>query len=72
MLLNGKLNANYWMFNGLNILSFTIPPFLQMPEKYQNSKTLLEELFIKNKRINLRVNNIKTIKGKFSTLKLLN
>lgn len=41
---NGKLEGNYWVFNGDSTFSFTIEPFLQMPESYQKFKRPLKEL----------------------------
>ena len=40
----GELNGNYWNFEGGNAFSFTLEPFLQMPERYQKSKVPLNEL----------------------------
>ncbi len=40
----GKLVENYWIFDGDNTFSFTIEPFLQMPENYQKFKKPLNEI----------------------------
>lgn len=42
--IEGKLVENYWIFNGDNTFSFTIEPFLQMPENYQKLKRPLNEI----------------------------
>lgn len=41
---NGKLVDNYWIFNGDSTFSFTIEPFLQMPEKYKKLKTPIKKI----------------------------
>ncbi|MDT0554465.1 hypothetical protein [Patiriisocius hiemis] len=41
---DGSLKGNYWVFNGESKFSFTIEPFLQMPEKYQKLKRPLKKL----------------------------
>jgi len=46
---NGKLVGNYWVFNGDSTFSFTIEPFLQMPEKLKKLKTPIREILMKNK-----------------------
>ncbi|WP_419213933.1 hypothetical protein ACNR9Q_07215 [Maribacter sp. X9] len=46
---DGKLVGNYWVFNGNNTFSFTIEPFLGMPENYKKSKKPLKELLAKTK-----------------------
>lgn len=43
----GELNGNYWIFEGGSTFSFTLEPFLQMPERYQKSKVPLNELLAK-------------------------
>jgi len=49
---NGKLLDNYWVFNGDSTFSFTIEPFLQMPQKYKKLKTPIWEILMKNKTEN--------------------
>ncbi|UAB80083.1 hypothetical protein INR76_08035 [Marixanthomonas sp. SCSIO 43207] len=46
---DGKLEGNYWIFNSENTITFTIEPFLQMPEKYREFKKPLIELLEANK-----------------------
>lgn len=46
----GKLEDNYLVFNGNNTFSFTIEPFLQMPEQYKKLKQPLEILLAENKK----------------------
>ncbi|WP_417196561.1 hypothetical protein [Bizionia sp.] len=41
---DGKLVENYWIFDGANTFSFTIEPFLQMPENYKKFKKPLNEI----------------------------
>ena len=41
---DGKLIGNYWRFNSDSKFSFTMEPFLQMPEDYQKRKVTLEQL----------------------------
>ncbi len=45
---NGKLNGNYWVFNGDSTFSFTIEPFLQLPDIYQKNKLPIQDLFKAN------------------------
>jgi len=40
---DGNLEGNYWIFNGERKFSFTIEPFLEMPESYRKLKRPLEE-----------------------------
>ncbi|MBQ0734953.1 hypothetical protein [Aquimarina celericrescens] len=47
---DGKLIGNYWVFNGDRTFSFTVEPFLQMPENYQKFKQPLRELLTENKK----------------------
>tara|TARA_B100000768_G_scaffold180463_1_gene200487 strand:- start:34070 stop:34627 length:558 start_codon:yes stop_codon:yes gene_type:complete len=47
---NGSIVENYWVFNGDNAFSFTIEPFLRLPEKYQKLKHPLKELLVKHKK----------------------
>lgn len=44
---DGKLIDNHWVFDGDNTFSFTIEPFLDLPEEYQKFKRPLNELRIK-------------------------
>lgn len=46
---NGKLVGNYWVFDGDSKFSFTIEPFLQMPEKHKELKTSIKEILMDNK-----------------------
>lgn len=46
---NGKLTGRYWSFKGDSIFSFTIEPFLQIPDNYQKLKIPLKELLVENK-----------------------
>lgn len=46
---NGKLEDNYWVFNGDSKFSFTIEPFLQMPEKYKKLKMPIKEIIMDKK-----------------------
>lgn len=46
---SGKLEGNYWYFQGDDSFSFTIQSFLDMPEKYRNLKLPIEKLLTKNK-----------------------
>lgn len=46
----GTLEGNYWVFQGDSTFVFTMEPFLQMPERYQQYKKPLEALFIENKK----------------------
>ena len=32
---NGTLEGHYWLFNGDSPISYTIEPFIDMPENYQ-------------------------------------
>lgn len=41
---DGQLEGNYWVFDGSKSFSFTIEPFLELPEEYQAFKKPLEEL----------------------------
>ncbi|MFL9831553.1 hypothetical protein ACSV4D_15190 [Flavobacterium sp. ARAG 55.4] len=41
---DGNLEGNYWVFNGDHKFSFTLAPFLQMPENYLKFKRPLKEL----------------------------
>lgn len=41
---DGKLKGNYWVFNAKNTITFTIEPFLQMPEDYKKLRRPLKEL----------------------------
>lgn len=43
---SGKLVENYWIFNDNSKFSFTIEPFLQMPEKYKKLKIPIEEILM--------------------------
>ncbi|WP_417885836.1 hypothetical protein [Zunongwangia sp.] len=40
----GKLVGNYWIFNADKSFSFTLQPFLQLPEAYQEFKQPIEQL----------------------------
>jgi len=40
----GKLEENYWIFNAENTVTYTIEPFLQMPEEFKEFKKTLKEL----------------------------
>ncbi len=40
----GKVAGNYWIFDGSTTFSFTIEPFLQMPEDYQKFKKPLSQI----------------------------
>lgn len=42
----GKLIDNHWVFDGDSTFSFTIEPFLKVPEEYQKFKRPLKELLI--------------------------
>ncbi len=46
----GTLVDQYWVFNGDSTFSFTLVPFLQMPEKYQKFKHPLNEFIKENKK----------------------
>lgn len=41
---DGKLVGNYWVFDGDKTFSFTLEPFKQMPEKYQQLKQPLSQV----------------------------
>ncbi len=41
---DGSLDGNYWIFDGTKPFSFTIEPFLQMPEEQLKYKMPLEKL----------------------------
>ncbi|PKV51958.1 hypothetical protein ATE84_4058 [Aquimarina sp. MAR_2010_214] len=47
---DGKLVDNYWVFNGNSNITFTMEPFLQMPERYQKFKKSLKKLLIENQK----------------------
>lgn len=47
---DGKLEGNYLVFNAKDTITFTIEPFLQMPENYQRLKRPLEELLKTKKK----------------------
>jgi len=47
---DGKLEGNYWVFNAENAVTFTIEPFLEMPESYQKLKKPLKEILKSNKK----------------------
>ncbi|WPR75992.1 hypothetical protein [Algoriphagus sp. NG3] len=47
---SGILTGNYWNFNGDSSFSYTIEPFLEMPEDFQNFKIQLEKLLPENKK----------------------
>ena len=46
---SGELVDHYWVFNGDSKFSFTIEPFLQMPEKYKKLKMSIKEILEDNK-----------------------
>ncbi|MGJ8666313.1 MAG: hypothetical protein ACSHW7_08110 [Patiriisocius sp.] len=46
---NGALSGNYWVFDGDEPFSFTIEPFMDMPDKFKNLKKSLKELLVENK-----------------------
>ena len=41
---DGALVGNYWVFNGEHSFSFSMEPFLQLPEQYQKLKQPLHDL----------------------------
>lgn len=41
---SGVLEGNYWIFDGSKSFTFTLEPFLEMPEQYKKLKQPLEEL----------------------------
>ncbi|WP_201575995.1 hypothetical protein [Psychrobacter sp. H8-1] len=41
---DGKMLGNYWVFDGDKTFSFTLEPFKQMPEKYQQLKQPLSQV----------------------------
>lgn len=43
---SGVLEGNYWNFSGEDAFSFTLEPYLQLPEQYQKSKTRLIDILI--------------------------
>ncbi|QIE58231.1 hypothetical protein G5B37_01205 [Rasiella rasia] len=43
---NGHLSGNYWVFQGNKTFSFTLQPFLEMPEQYKNFKQPISELLL--------------------------
>ncbi|UNZ00231.1 hypothetical protein MQE36_07775 [Zhouia spongiae] len=47
---NGKLEGNYWFFDGKKSFSFTVEPFLQMPESYKKIKYPITELLTGRKK----------------------
>ncbi len=49
---DGKLDGNYWVFNGEREFRFTLEPFLKMPEKHKKSKTPIQELLRNSKTDN--------------------
>ncbi|SIS86081.1 hypothetical protein SAMN05421766_104444 [Zobellia uliginosa] len=40
----GRLNDNYWLFDGDRTFSFTLEPFLEMPERFKKFKKGLNEI----------------------------
>lgn len=46
---DGKLEGNYWVFNAEDTVTFTIEPFLQMPENYKKLRRPLKE-FLKTEK----------------------
>jgi len=46
----GSLQGNYWVFSGATSFSFTLHPFLQIPEQYLQFKKPLEELVQETKK----------------------
>lgn len=46
----GKLNGYYWYFDGNRSFSFSVEPFLKMPEKYLKLKVPLKEFLAENIR----------------------
>lgn len=47
---DGKLEGNYWVFNAEDTITFTIEPFLKMPEEYKKLKRPLKELLKTEKK----------------------
>lgn len=41
---NGKLIGNYWIFDGDASFSFTLEPFKDLPQNYQNFKQPLVQI----------------------------
>ncbi len=46
---DGKLNGNYWNFDASKPFTFTLEPFLELPEEYQSSKRSLFSIWKNNK-----------------------
>lgn len=45
---DGKLEGNYLVFNAKDTITFTVEPFIQMPENFQNLKMPLEDILKTN------------------------
>lgn len=46
---SGRLEDNYWIFDGYSKFSFTVEPFLQMPEKYKKLKIPINKVLMDSK-----------------------
>lgn len=46
---NGKLEGNYWVFKADEKFSFSLEPFLEMPENYKQFKKPLESIVLQKK-----------------------
>lgn len=42
---NGKLEGNYWIFEGNSKFSFTIEAFIDLPNEFKKSKLAITEIF---------------------------
>ncbi|PQJ32809.1 hypothetical protein BST92_13160 [Nonlabens arenilitoris] len=47
---DGKLKVNYWVFKGDTTFTFTLEPYLHLPEQYQSLIKPLEELLSEAKK----------------------
>ena len=47
---DGVLDGNYWVFKGDQVFSFTLEPFLDLPEQYQSFIKPLEEILSEAKK----------------------
>ncbi|WP_397299830.1 MULTISPECIES: hypothetical protein [Nonlabens] len=47
---DGVLHGNYWVFEGDQVFSFTLEPFLDLPEGYQSFVKPLEEILSEAKK----------------------
>lgn len=47
---DGKLDRNYWIFKAKDTITFTVKPFLQMPEEYKKLRKPLKKLLTTEKK----------------------